>query len=55
MKKKILFVGLEVDDNAFHAAILSEDERLAEEIKCAPSSTAVLYTGTFWSVVNELS
>ncbi len=36
MNTNVLFIGLEVDDNAFHAAIVDQAGELIEEMKCKP-------------------
>jgi len=36
MNEQILFIGLDVDDNAYHAGVLSKDEKIDQEFKCKP-------------------
>lgn len=42
MKKPILFIGLDVDDNAYHGGGLSEDGKTEIEFKCKPTVGALV-------------
>lgn len=42
MNNQILFVGLDVDDTAYHIGLLSKDESLQLEFKCKPTVGALI-------------
>ena len=42
MTKQLLFIGLDVDDNAFHAHFISEDGKVEGSFSCKPSTGKLL-------------
>jgi len=54
MSKTITFVGLEVDDNAFHAALINAETGEVDEFRCRPQLAALIKRLEQFSAASEL-